>query len=305
MRIRELLSTGRPAFSFEFFPPKTDAGMESLRETVRALRDLNPTYISVTYGAGGSTRDRTIALVTEIQRHYGVEVMAHLTCVGSTRDEIGAILQRLREGQVDNVLALRGDPPKGETRFTAVEGGFAYASELIQFIRRQHSFCVGGACYPEGHLECLGSDGLRDLDRDLENLVRKVEAGAEFLITQLFFDNDLYFSFVSKCRKAGIGVPIIPGIMPITNVEQVKRFTEMCGAGLPPTLMREMERFQDDPAAVLSQGVAYATAQCLDLLSRGAPGIHFYTLNKSSATRTILTALRTIWPPAMNPARRA
>ncbi|MFQ5411363.1 MAG: methylenetetrahydrofolate reductase [NAD(P)H] [Phycisphaerae bacterium] len=302
MRIRELLSTGRPCFSFEFFPPKTDAGLESLRKAVRSLRDLNPTFVSVTYGAGGSTRDRTIELVTEIQRHYGIEVMAHLTCVGAARKEIAAVLTRLIDGGVENVLALRGDPPKGETSFVPPADGFSYANELADFIRDGYPLCVGGACYPEGHPECVDGDGRRDLDRDLDNMKRKVDAGAEFLITQLFFDNDAYFDFMSRVRKARIAVPIIPGIMPITNVAQIRRFTEMCGSRLPGTLMTEMERLKDRADGVLSLGVAYATAQCLDLLQRGAPGIHFYTLNRSAATRTILTALRTLWPPAMRPA---
>lgn len=302
MKIRELLSTGRPCFSFEFFPPKTDAGLESLREAVRALRDLNPTFVSVTYGAGGSTRDRTIDLVSEIQRHYGVEVMAHLTCVGASRNEIAAVLLRLRDAGIQNILALRGDPPRGESTFVAPADGFAFAGELVRFLRLNHQFGVGAACYPEGHVECLGADGKRDLERDLANLASKVDAGVDFLVSQLFFDNDAYFNFVARARKAGIGVPIIPGIMPITNVEQIRRFTEMCGASLPQTLIKEMDRLKENPDAVLSQGVAYATAQCFDLLQRGAPGIHFYTLNKSAATRTILTALRTIWPPAMRPA---
>lgn len=302
MKIRELLSTGRPCFSFEFFPPKTDKGLESLRDAVRSLRDLNPTFISVTYGAGGSTRDRTIELVSEIQRHYGIETMAHLTCVGAERDEIAQVLRRLETGGVENVLTLRGDPPKGEEKFVPTDGGFAYANELAAFVKKNFSFGIGGACYPEGHVECLDGGGRRDLERDLENLKRKVDAGAEFLITQLFFDNDVYYDFVARARKVGIGLPIIPGIMPITNVDQIKRFTDMCGSNLPDTLMREMETLKDRPDAVLSQGVAYATAQCFDLLQRGAPGIHFYTLNKSAATRTILTALRTIWPPAKRPA---
>ncbi len=303
MRIRELLSTGRPCFSFEFFPPKTDGGLEQLRATVRALRDLSPTFISVTYGAGGSTRDRTIELVSEIQRHYGLEVMAHLTCVGSTRDELAAVIDRLASAGIGNILALRGDPPKRDAAFQPVADGFRFANELAAFIRAQNrDICVGGACYPEGHVECVGSDGARDVNRDLENLQHKVEAGAAFLITQLFFDNSHYFRFVDRARAAGIGVPIIPGIMPITNVEQVRRFTQMCGATIPQTLLTELDRLKDDEDAVLSLGVAYATAQCLDLLNRGAPGIHFYTLNKSAATRTILTALRTLWPPAMRPA---
>jgi methylenetetrahydrofolate reductase (NADPH) len=303
MRIRELLSSGRPSFSFEFFPPKTDDGVEHLRDTVRSLRDLKPTFVSVTYGAGGSTRERTVELVAEIQRHHGLEAMAHLTCVGSDRREIAAVVESLQSAGIENVLALRGDPPKGDESFVPVDGGFQYASELAAFIRDSHpDLCIGGACYPEGHVECRGKDGSRDLDRDLANLQLKMEAGCAFLITQLFFDNQVYFDFVARARAAGIGVPIIPGIMPITNVEQVRRFTEMCGASIPAVLLAELDRLKDRSDAVLSLGVAYATAQCLDLLSRGAPGIHFYTLNRSAATRTILTALRTIWPPAANPA---
>jgi len=302
MHIRELLSTGRPSFSFEFFPPKTEKGLESLRDTIHGLRDLRPTFVSVTYGAGGSTRDRTIDLVGEIQRHHGLTAMAHLTCVGSSREEIASILNRLHEAGVENVLALRGDPPKGEEEFVAPEDGFAFSNELTEFVRESNRFCVGGACYPEGHVECIGSSGERDLDRDLENLKKKVDAGAQFLVTQLFFDNQYYFDFVARARKAGIGLPIIPGIMPITNVEQIKRFTDMCGTSLPQKLITEMERYKDKIEDVISLGVAYATAQSFDLLQRGAPGIHFYTLNKSSATRMIVTALRTIYPPADLPA---
>ena len=303
MRIRELLSSGRPCFSFEFFPPKTEAGLEHLRDTVRSLRDLDPTFVSVTYGAGGSTRDRTIDLVAEIQRHHNIEALAHLTCVGAERNEIETVVRSLVAAGIENVLALRGDPPKESEAFVPTEGGFAYANELVSFLKSSFpSICIGAACYPEGHTECMGPDGARDRQRDLENLQRKVDCGCEFLITQLFFDNQAYFDFVARARAAGIGLPIIPGIMPITNVEQIRRFTQMCGASIPDGLMAELDHMRDREDAVLSLGVAYATAQCLDLLSRGAPGIHFYTLNKSAATRTILTALRTIWPPAKRPA---
>ncbi|HVP12745.1 MAG TPA: methylenetetrahydrofolate reductase [NAD(P)H] [Phycisphaerae bacterium] len=302
MRIRELLSSGHPCFSFEFFPPKTEAGADELRSAIASLHDLQPTFVSVTYGAGGSTRDRTVQLVTEIKRTTGFEVLAHLTCVGATSHEIEGVLQRLQLAGVENVLALRGDPPRGQEEFEPVRGGFAHASELAAFIKRCYRFCLGGACYAEGHVECVGADGRRDLARDLENLRSKVDSGCEFLITQLFFDNQVYFDFVLRARKAGIGVPIIPGIMPITNFEQVQRFTQMCGASIPETLLAELEQLKDRPEAVLSLGVAHASAQCLDLLQRGAPGIHFYTLNRSAATRTILTALRTIWPPARYPA---
>lgn len=303
MRIRQLLATGRPCFSFEFFPPKTDTGLDQLRHSIAALRDLKPTFVSVTYGAGGSTRDRTIELVTEIQQHHGIDVMAHLTCVGSDRAELHQVLTRLAGARIENVLALRGDPPKGADSFTAAPGGFRFANELAAFIRSEFPhFGIGGACYPEGHVECMRADGQRDLEADLAHLQHKVDAGADFLVTQLFFDNQKYFDFTARARAAGIGVPIVPGIMPITNVEQVRRFTSMCGASIPQSLLDELDRLRDSEDAVLSLGVAYATAQCLDLLQRGAPGIHFYTLNKSSATRTILTALRTIWPPAARPA---
>ncbi|MFH1420312.1 MAG: methylenetetrahydrofolate reductase [NAD(P)H] [Planctomycetota bacterium] len=302
MRIGELLSMGRPAFSFEFFPPKTEAGLQVLRDSILSLRDLQPTFISVTYGAGGSARDRTMELLAEAQRKYEFEALAHLTCVGATSHEIEGLLQRLQVAGIENILALRGDPPQGQERFHAVHGGFAHADGLVAFIKRCYRFCVGGACYPEGHLECVGMHGNRDLDRDMANLKRKVDAGCQFLITQLFFDNQAYFDFVGRARKAGIGVPIIPGIMPITNFEQVQRFTQMCGATIPKTLLDELDRLKLRPDAVLSLGVAHAAAQCLELLQRNVPGIHFYTLNKSAATRTILTALRTIWPPAQHPA---
>ncbi|TWT42283.1 5,10-methylenetetrahydrofolate reductase [Phycisphaerae bacterium RAS1] len=296
MRIRELLACGRPTISFEFFPPKDDNGLVALRDTIAALRELRPTYISVTYGAGGSTRERTIELVTRIRQDYQIEAMAHLTCVGAGQDEIRAVLERLAAARVDNVLALRGDPPRGDAAFTPHPDGFRFASELAGFAKQRFGFCLGGACYPEKHVEAAS------LEDDLEHLRKKVDAGCEFLISQLFFDNRFYFDFVSRCRAAGIGVPIIPGIMPITNVKQVERFTQMCGASIPEELLAELRRLQDDPNSVLSLGVAHATAQCLELLQRGAPGIHFYTLNKSTATRTILTAIRAVYPPARTPA---
>jgi methylenetetrahydrofolate reductase (NADPH) len=296
MRIRELLYTGRPCISFEFFPPKDEAGFDALRQTIASLRELRPSYVSVTYGAGGSTRRQTIELVTHIRQDFGIEAMAHLTCLGSSSDEIREILSKLDAAGVQNVLALRGDPPRGESAFTPHPQGFRYASELTLFARGHFKFCLGGACYPEKHVESPS------LAVDLQHLKTKVDAGCEFLITQLFFDNRAYFDFVARVRAMGIGVPIIPGIMPITNVSQVERFTQMCGATIPQSLLDELRRLQHDPNAVLSLGVAYATAQCLELLQRGAPGIHFYTLNKSPATRTILKAIQTVYPPARFPA---
>lgn len=250
-----------------------------------ALLPLQPGFVSVTYGAGGSTRTRTLEVVKAMKRDFGLEAMAHLTCVGSSADQLHSVLSELREHDIQNVLALRGDPPKGESYFTRPPDGFAYAYELVEFIKAKFDYCIGGACYPEKHVEAV------DFASDLKHLVRKVEAGAQFLITQLFFDNELYYHFVQRARRAGIDVPIIPGIMPITNAEQVARFTSMCGATIPDRLLQELVARNNEPEAVLDLGVAYATLQCVDLLSAGVPAIHFYTLNKSPATRAVVSAL--------------
>jgi methylenetetrahydrofolate reductase (NADPH) len=290
MRICDVLATKRPVFSFEFFPPKTDEAAEQLEKTIADLRPLEPDFVSVTYGAGGSTRDKTIDIVSRIKRDTGIEAMAHLTCVGSTRDELQSVLDRLVDAGVENVLALRGDPPKGQSTFVATEGGFRFANELTEFIRDTYreQVCIGGAGYPEKHVEC-GNPAV-----DLANLKRKVDAGASFIVTQLFFDNRRYFEFVDNARAAGINVPIVPGIMPITNAASIERVTLMCGASLPFRLAAELHRRREDPKAVMQLGVAHATAQCIELLQCGAPGIHFYTLNRSTATMQVLAALRTI-----------
>jgi len=287
MRISTYFKSGRPVFSFEFFPPKTDEGVEHLFQTIGELKALAPAFVSVTYGAGGSTRQRTVELVQRIKGEHGIEAMAHLTCVGSNREAIDRTLCQLKEAGMENVLALRGDPPKGEGTFSRPADGFSYAYELVGYIRKHHdgSFSLGGACYPEGHVEC------RDLDKDLAHLKKKVETGLDFIITQLFFDNRHYFEFVKRARAIGIQIPILPGIMPITNVGQVKRFTEMCGVSIPASLLSALEPVQDDPEAVMRLGIEHAAAQCRELLSRGAPGIHFFTLNKSPATRAILESL--------------
>ncbi|RYZ36417.1 MAG: methylenetetrahydrofolate reductase [NAD(P)H] [Myxococcaceae bacterium] len=277
----------QPCFSFEFFPPKTDAGVASLLRTVEELAPLNPGFVSVTYGAGGSTRDRTVDLVTHIKQHTGIEAMAHLTCVGHDRDELRDVLRRLDAARIENLLLLRGDPPQGQQTYEPVPGGFRYAEELVRFVREEDfNFCLGGACYPEGHVETASRED------DLKHLKAKVDAGMDFVVTQLFFDNAFYFDFVERARRAGINVPIVPGIMPITNYEQVQRFTRMCGATVPMRLALQMERVKDQPDAVVQLGVAHATVQCVELLARGVPGIHFYTLNKSPATRMIVSALR-------------
>jgi len=286
MKIVSLFGRGVPVVSFEFFPPKTEEGVETLYSTVEELRPCRPSFVSVTYGAGGSTRDRTIDLVTRIQRELGIVTMAHLTCVGSTREEIGEVLRRLHDGGIRNILALRGDPPKGQTEFQAVPGGFRYASELVSYIREQSfDFCVGAACYPEGHVEN------RDLDADLRNLGAKVSAGVDFLVSQLFFDNEDYRAFVRRARSAGILVPIVPGLMPVTNVSQTERFTQMCGARIPQELRRRLRIVAADPAAVVATGVQWTVDQGRALLRAGAPGVHFYTLNRSSATLAVHAAL--------------
>lgn len=287
MRIRELFDRGAPVFSFEFFPPKTEVGERSLIRTIDNLRELAPSFVSVTYGAGGSTREKTLEIVSRIKREHGIEAMAHLTCVGHSRDEIAAILDRLAAAGLENVLPLRGDPPRGETHFVRPADGFGYASELVAFIKsRGYTFCLAGAGYPEGHPEC------RDLDRDVHNLKRKVDAGVEVIITQLFYDNAAYRGFVERARRIGIAVPILPGIMPITNVPQIERITSLCGALIPDRLRARLQAAAGDDAAVLRVGVEHALAQCRDLLAAGAPGIHFYTLNQSPATAAILAELR-------------
>ncbi|HSC87083.1 MAG TPA: methylenetetrahydrofolate reductase [NAD(P)H] [Polyangiaceae bacterium] len=285
MKIVDALRGPEPAFSFEFFPPKDAEGVERLFETAAELRRYKPTYVSVTYGAGGSTQQLTVELVRRIKAELNLEAMAHLTCVGASQAELREVLQQLREARIENVLALRGDPPKGETAFVPHPDGFANASELAGFAAAGFDFCLAGACYPEKHPEAPS------LEEDLLQLKKKVDAGVQFLISQLFFDNRDYFAFVDKARALGIQVPIVAGIMPITNVAQVKRFTQMCGATIPPALLARLE-IATDPAEVRAIGVEHATAQCRELLAGGAPGIHFYTLNRSLATREILDNLR-------------
>ena len=300
MRIDEIMaSKGEPTFSFEFFPPKTEDGERNLRETLEDLRAFDPDFVSVTYGAGGSTRDKTVELTKWIKQRLGVEAMAHLSCVGTTRDELLAILDGIREAGIDNVLALRGDPPRGETEWKPHPGGLHYSTELAALISGTYPFSIGAACFPEVHPEAP------DMAHDLRFLKEKLTSGATFLITQLFFDNELYFHFVEEARAVGIDVPIIPGIMPITDLKQIKTITGMCGATIPDSLLGSLERRTGDPDAVLQLGVSYATLQCAELLARGAPGIHFYTLNRSPATRAIVSALQLLRPWAGRLAEQA
>ena len=290
MRIDRILEERRPVFSFEFFPPKTDEGQATLEQTLAVLKDDRPDYVSVTYGAGGTTRERTVEITKWIKQDLAIEAMAHLSCVGEPKERLVEILGELEDCGVENVLALRGDPPRGQVEWTPHPGGLHYSVELIELIGERFDFCIGAACFPEVHPEAP------NLQEDLRYARAKVESGASFLITQLFFDNELYFDFVEEARAAGIGVPIVPGIMPITNYKQIKTITGMCGASIPTELERELGERADDPEAVAELGVAYATLQCSDLLARGAPGVHFYTLNRSPATRAILAALRAAHP---------
>src|SRR5689334_21810547 len=299
MRIDQILESARPVFSFEFFPPKTDEGQHNLELALAELRKDTPDYVSVTYGAAGSTRERTVAVTKWVKEDLGLEAMAHLSCVGEPVGRLREILDEITEAGIDNVLALRGDPPRGEVDWKPHPEGLHSSVELIELIRSSYDFSIGATCFPEVHPEAP------DLDNDLRFLKRKVDAGATFLITQLFFDNEAYFRFVDSAREYGIGVPIIAGIMPITNFEQIKRFTTLCGATIPAPLYEQLEaRNAEGEEAVAELGVSYAALQCADLLARGAPGIHFYTLNKSSATRAILSALRA-WLPLERPSATA
>jgi methylenetetrahydrofolate reductase (NADPH) len=286
MRITDLVERGGPVFSFEFFPPRTTAGSQALVRTIGELHRLHPDFVSVTYPLEPSRRHLTLELVSKIKYEVGIESMAHLTCVGSTREHLSEELESLEQAGIENVLLLRGDRPSGEDEGREPEQDFAHASDLAAFVRGRFAFCIGGAAYPEKHPEAP------DFETDLENTLTKVRAGCEFLITQLFFDNDDYFGFVKRARATGIGVPILPGIMPITNVQGIKRMTQLCGATIPPDLLAELERSGDDEQAVARIGIAHAQAQCQALLDGGAPGIHFYTLNRSTATREILSDLR-------------
>lgn len=287
MRIDQILATGeQPVFSFEFFPPKTEAGERNLYAALEELRSLDPAFVSVTYGAGGSTRARTIEIVHRIRAELGLEAMAHFTCVGATVPELRATLDEMLAAGIDNVLALRGDPPAGHDEWVKTEGGLEYSRELVALIRADYPFAIGAACFPETHVHAVSPEA------DLAYLVEKVDAGVDFLITQLFFENAVYFDFLARARAAGIKVPIIPGIMPITHAGQVQRMAAMCGASIPAGLRDELHARGEGAEAVLDFGVAYATLQCAELLAGGAPGIHFYTLNRSPATRAILSALK-------------
>ena len=294
VRIDELLNTSaEPCFSVEFFPPKTDEGRKALFETVEVLREFDPAFFSVTYGAGGSTHDRriTLEITKAIREEHGVEAMAHLNVVGETAEGLRATVDQLAADGIENVLALRGDPPSGEPNFVQPEDGLGSAAELTAMIAEAHpELAIAGACFPEVHPEAESAEA------DLAYLKTKVDNGASFLITQLFFDNGVYFDFVASARAAGIDVPIIPGVIPIVSLEQVRRVCALCDASIPARLEAQLEAIGGDERAEFELGVAYATQQCGELLRAGAPGIHFYALNRWPATRAILGALRAAKP---------
>ena len=278
----------RPVISFEFFTPKTDEGERSFFEkTMPALAQLRPGFCSVTYGAGGSTRDRTLRMVERIQREFGIPAMAHLTCVGATREQITALLTDARARGIQNVLALRGDPPAGTTAFQKVAGGFQYAHELVTLTRQLGGFSIGVAGFPEGHLECREGKAV-----DWQRLKAKIDCGADFVLTQLFFDNAFFREFRDHLtRQLGVRVPIVPGIIPIQSAGQIRKFVALCGATIPPALAASLDRLANDEAAAAEFGIEFATAQCADLLRQGVPGLHFYSLNKAGPVTRILGQL--------------
>ena len=290
MRVDEIIAAQRPTFSVEFFPPKTAEATEQLYETARVLADLEPDFVSVTYGAGGATRDGTVEITKALKDEIGFETMAHLSCVGETTEGLATTLDRIEAAGIENVFALRGDPPRGEADFVQPDGGLGSAAELTAFISAGWEFALGGACFPEVHPEAP------DLETDLTYLKTKVDAGASFLITQLFFDNQVYFDFVRAARRLGIEVPIIAGVIPVASFAQTKRICELCDASIPPRLEAAFASAGGDPEREFELGVAFAAQQCSELLIAGAPGIHFYALNRAPATRAVLAALKASRP---------
>jgi methylenetetrahydrofolate reductase (NADPH) len=282
MSLADFFRPGRRGLSFELFPPKTPAGELALYRTVEELAAVRPDFFTCTYGAGGSTRDKTLEIVAAVKERLGLPVASHLTCVGSTVEQLRSYLREASGRGVDYIVALRGDPPQGETKFQAVEGGLRYANELVALIRAEFpNFGVAVAGYPEVHQEAV------DAQSDLTNLKRKVDAGADIVVTQLFYQNADFFRFVDRCREAGITVPIVPGILPVTNLAQIQRITSLCKAILPDDFVAELGK-KDDPQWQHEVGVEFATRQVAELLERGVPGVHFYVLNKSAATLQVL-----------------
>lgn len=296
MKIRDMFQRHRQTFSFEFFPPKSPQDMDDLFVRAEELKPLGPSFVSVTYGAGGSTRRNTIDLVDRFQTTAGIIGMAHLTCVGHSQAELREVLVELQARGIENVMCLRGDPPRGQSSFVPAPDGFCYAHQLVTLARSLGDFCIGVAGYPEAHPECP------DKQRDLEHLKAKIDCGADFVTTQLFFDNRDYFDFYNRAQQLGIRLRIIPGIMPAINAQQIMRIAKMCGARIPTILQQRLEAVAHTPESALEVGVEWAWQQCEELLANGAPGIHFYTMNRSLATKHIFERLQqssvaTLLPP--------
>jgi methylenetetrahydrofolate reductase (NADPH) len=284
LKIKDILKK-KKTISCEFFPPREAEGIPNVLRTIDRVKVFRPDFVSVTYGAGGSTRVFTEEITMQVKQETDLEVMAHLTCVGQTKEEIHQVLERLDRAGIENVIALRGDPPRGQTNFVPVPGGFQHATDLIQHIRQNFRFGVAAACYPEGHIESP------DRHTDIKFARLKVDKGADFLITQLFYDNDYFFKFMELAQRAGISVPIIPGVLPILSAPQIRRFTALCGASIPPELDRQLDRNGEDDNAVRELGIEYATRQVRELWDSGVPGIHFYVLNRRYSVSKILRNL--------------
>ncbi len=286
MHIGSAYGPERFGLSFELFPPKTEKGEQELFRHLAELMAFGPSFVTCTYGAGGSTREKTLDIVSRVRDEHGCSVASHLTCVAATADELRAYLREATARGIENIVALRGDPPRGDTEFRAVPGGLHYANELVTLIRAEFpSFGVAVAGYPETHVEAPSAEV------DLDNLKRKVDAGADVIITQLFYDNRDFFDFQRRVRKAGIQVPVVPGLLPVTNLSQIRRITSLCGARLPEPFTKSLERYADDPEGQFAVGVEHATAQTRELIEAGVAGIHFYVLNKSRATAQILSSV--------------
>jgi methylenetetrahydrofolate reductase (NADPH) len=285
MKIRNILSQNRFTLSFEVFPPVREGNLENLFTTIEELKVLKPDFISVTYGAGGRTKDTSIVIASKVRNEFNMDVLAHLTCVQATKNDIAKILDEFKKAHIENILALRGDPPEGETRFTKTQGGFGYANDLVEFIRANNDFCIGVAGYPEGHPEAPS------LEVDLRNLKRKIDAGADFVISQLFFNNDCFYSFRDRALDMKIGVPIIPGIFPILNYKQIKRIIALSGVNIPPKLGDKLEKCKDNPEDMEKYGIEYATIQAMDLIQNEIQGLHLYCMNKSQPVKQILRDL--------------
>jgi methylenetetrahydrofolate reductase (NADPH) len=277
---------GKTIISFEVFPPKRDDDIEKLYDTIEDLKEIKPDYVSVTYGAGGTTRDKTVEIASKIKNRIGIETMAHLTCVNSTADDLNGVLEDLNKNNITNILALRGDPLQGQSGFTKTAGGFAYAYELVELIKKQSHWSIGVAGYPEGHIET------KNIEKEIDFLKMKVDNGADFVITQLFFNNNDFFKFRDRALKAGIKIPIVPGIFPILNFNAIQKITSLCGAKIPENLFEKLEKVKNNNQEIEKIGIEYAIIQINELINNGIQGIHFYTMNKSIQIKEIYNAIK-------------